>query len=104
MLSELSLESQAVVGPLVKGVKEGRSCQQEGTACLLLGSKLLQSEGTFFALFWYLTSSVIILSAVLNVQCSTSARLRPNVCDSSCPLRLIGGWVAQSLVLGPGIP
>ena len=67
MLSEMGLESQAAVGPLVKGLKEERSLQPEGTACLPLGSRLLSSEGTFFALFWYLTSSVTVLSAVLNV-------------------------------------
>lgn len=70
-LSELGLGSQAVAGTLVKGLKKGKSCQLEGTACLPLRSKLLQSEGMFFALFWYLTSSLITLSAVLNVQCGT---------------------------------
>lgn len=50
-LSELGFGSQAVVGTLVKGLKKGRSRQPEGTACLPLGSKLLQSEGMFFAPF-----------------------------------------------------
>lgn len=51
MLSELGLGSQVVVGPVVKELTKRRSHQEEGTACLLLGSKLLQSEGMFFALF-----------------------------------------------------
>lgn len=49
--SDLGLGSQAVVDTQVKGLKKGRSCQPEGTARLPLGSKLLQSEGMFFALF-----------------------------------------------------
>lgn len=71
MPSELGLKSQAAAGPLVKGLKDERSLQPEGTACLSLGSRLLSSEGMLFAFFWYLTSSVTVLSAVLNVQCST---------------------------------
>lgn len=33
-LLELGLDSPAVVGPLVKGLKKGRSCQLEGTASM----------------------------------------------------------------------
>ena len=69
--SELGLQSQAVVGPLIQEWGGRGSCQPEGTARLRLGSKLLQREGMFSALFWCLRGNVAVLSAVLNVQCGT---------------------------------
>ena len=73
------------------GVGGVGSCQPEGTARLWFGSKLLQREGMFSALFWCLRGSMAVLSAVLNVQCSTECSVRywargcSPACDGSRP-------------------
>lgn len=93
--SELGLQSQVVVGPLIQEWGGG-SCQPEGTARLRLGSKLLQKEGMFSALFWCLRGSMAVLSAVLNVQCSTEhAAAAPPTCDGSHPPRPTRAWVVR---------
>lgn len=69
--SELGLQSQVVVGPLIQEWGE-RVVPAGGNSMSALGSKLLQRKGTFSAL-WCLRGSVAVLSAALNVQCLTES-------------------------------
>lgn len=89
--SELGLQSQVVVGPLIQEWGGG-VMPAGGNNTSAARVKLLQREGMFSALFWCLRGSMAVPVPVLNVQCSAEhSAAAPPTCDGS---RLLG--------LGPG--